>query len=111
MLESASTRERRRRKRQSSQPSLEAGLAFRAARRQANRRKAASLPAKNAQDFVELACECLNGGCEHSVHVPLYVYRRVLEPGNQYLLHTGHHASQRYRTIVTFGMMTIEEQI
>lgn len=111
MLESVSTRERRRSAREKSQPSVEEGLAFRAARRQANQRKTAALPAKKAQDLVELACECVSGGCEHPVRVPLYVYRRVLEAGNQYLLHTGHHASPRYRTIVTFGTMTIEEQI
>jgi hypothetical protein len=111
VLESASTRDRRRRAREESEPSLEEGLAFRAVRRQANQRKSAVLPAKKAQDLVELACECLDGGCEHSVRVPLYVYRRVSEAGNQYLLHRGHHASPRYRTIVTFGTMTIEEQI
>jgi hypothetical protein len=111
VLESARTRERRRSAREAKEPSLEHGLAFRTERRQANQRKAASLPAKKAQDLVELACECLNGGCERSVRVPLYVYRRMLEAGNQYLLQTGHHASPRYRTIVTFGTMTIEEQI
>jgi hypothetical protein len=111
VLESVSTRERRRRARESSQPSLEEGLAFCAARRQANQRKIAALPAKKSHDLVELACECLNGGCEQSVRVPLYVCHRVLEAGDQYLLHTGHHASPRYRTIVTFGTMTIEEQI
>jgi len=110
VLESASTRERRRRARESSQPSPEEGLAFRAARRQANQLKARTLPKNGAGDLVELACECLNGACEHSVRVPLYVYLRILEAGRQYLLHTGHHASPRYRTIVTFGTMTIEEQ-
>ena len=111
MLESARTRENRRRAREASEPSLEEGLAFRAARRSANMRKAAATPRKDAQRLVEFECECVNGTCERSLRVPLYVYERILEANGQYLLQTGHHASPRYRTIVAFGVTTIEEQI
>jgi hypothetical protein len=110
-LESARTRENRRRAREESEPSVEEGVAFRTARRAANEKKASGAPAKDAQRLVEFACECVNGSCERSVRVPLYVYERVLESGNQYLLQTGHHASGRYRTIVSFGLTSIEEQI
>jgi hypothetical protein len=44
------------------------------------------------------------------VKVPLYVYRRVLEAPDQYLLQAGHHAFRSYRTIVTLGLMRIEER-
>jgi hypothetical protein len=111
VLESAKTRETRRRAHEASEPSFEEGIAFRAARRSANQRKAAAAPAKDAQGLVEFECECVNGKCERTVRVPLYVYRRILDAGNQYLLQTGHHASPRYRTIVVFGLMTIEEQV
>lgn len=111
VLESARTRENRRRAREDSEPSLEEGLTFRAARRSANRRKAAAAPAKDAKRLLELECECVNASCERSLQVPLYVYERILEANGQYLLQTGHHASPRYRTIVAFGLTTIEEQI
>lgn len=111
MLESARTKENRRRAREANEPSLEEGLSFRAARRSANRRKAAAAPAKDAQRLVDLECECVNVSCERSLRVPLYVYERILEANGQYLLQTGHHASPRYRTIVAFGVTAIEEQI
>ena len=111
MLESARTRENRRRAREASEPSLEEGLTLRAARRSANRLKAAAAPAKNPQRLLEFECECVNGNCERSLRVPLYVYERILEANGQYLLQTGHHASPRYRTIVASGVTTIEEQI
>jgi hypothetical protein len=111
VLESARTKENRRRAREASEPSLEEGLNFRAARRSANQRKAATAPAKDAQRLLEFECECVNGSCERSLRVPLYVYQRILEADGQYLLQTGHHASPRYRTIVAFGLTTIEEQI
>ena len=111
MLESASTRESRRRAREASEPSPERKTAVRTARRTANKRKAAGAPAKDAQRLFEFECECMNEGCERTVRVPLYVYGRILESGDQYLLQTGHHASPRYRTILAFGLTTIEEQI
>ena len=111
VLESAKTRENRRLARAASEPSLEEGLTFRAARRSANRRRAAAASVKDPQHLVELACECVDGSCERSLRVPLYVYERILEADGQYLLQTGHHASPRYRTIVAFGVTTIEEQI
>jgi hypothetical protein len=86
-------------------------VAHRATRRQANRRRAAeTLPATDAQGLVEFGCECLRVDCERSVKVPLYVYRRVLDAPNQYLLQAGHHAFASYRTIVTIGLMRIEER-
>jgi hypothetical protein len=111
VLESARTKESRRRAHEATEPSLEEGLAFRTARRTANERKAAAAPAKDSQGLVEFACECVNGDCERMVRVPLYVYQRILDANDQYLLQTGHHASPRYRTIVAFGLMTIEEQV
>ena len=67
-------------------------------------------PATDAQGLVDFACECINPDCERSVKVPLYVYSRVLEAGDQYLVQAAHHAFARYRTIVTFGLIRIEER-
>jgi hypothetical protein len=111
VLESARTRDKRRQAREEREPSLEEGVMLRTARRSANKSKVAAAPDKDAERLVEFECECVNPGCERSVRVPLYVYRRILHSRNQYLLQTGHHASPRYRTIVVFGLMTIEEQI
>jgi hypothetical protein len=87
------------------------GPAFRVARRNANRRKAAEVePKTDAQGLVEFACECTKSDCERSVRVPLYVYNRVLEARDQYLLQNGHHAFAQYRTIVSLGLMRIEEK-
>jgi hypothetical protein len=38
------------------------------------------------------------------------VYRRLVETGDQYLLQAGHHAFTSYRTIVSVGLMRIEER-
>lgn len=111
MLESARTRENRRRAREGSEPSLEEGERFRAARRNANERKAATAPAKDPKRLIEFECECTDGGCDRVLRVPLYVYERILEAEHQYLLQSGHHAARRYRTIVAFGITTIEEEI
>lgn len=82
-----------------------------ASRRAANQQKAAGgNAATDSQGLVEFACECSMTGCEKSVRVPLYVYRRVTEAGDQYLLQAGHHAFPTYRTIVTVGLMRIEER-
>jgi hypothetical protein len=82
-----------------------------ASRRRANERKAAGTsPATDPQGLVEFACECNKVDCERSVKVPLYVYRRMVEAGDQYLLQAGHHAFATYRTIVTIGLMRIEER-
>lgn len=87
------------------------GIAHRDARRSANRRTAASAsPRTDAQGLVEFACECTREDCERLVKVPLYVYRRMLDAGDQYLLQAGHHAFVQYRTIVTLGLMRIEER-
>jgi hypothetical protein len=87
------------------------GAAFRATRRNANRSKALhSAPEGDAQGLVEFACECTRGDCERSVRVPLYVYRRLLDAKDQYLLQSGHHAFAQYRTIVSLGLMRIEEK-
>jgi hypothetical protein len=80
-------------------------------RRRANEEKAAgSSPVTDPQGLVEFACECNKADCEKSVRVPLYVYRRMVEAGDQYLLQAGHHAFATYRTIVTIGLMRIEER-
>ena len=64
----------------------------------------------DTQSLVELACECTKVDCERLVKVPLYVYRRMLE-SDQYLLQAGHHAFPQYRTIISIGLMRIEERI
>jgi hypothetical protein len=93
--------------------SLEADLVgerHRATRRRENERKVAvNAPPTDAQGLVELGCECIREECDRSVRVPLYVYRRVLDSDEQYLVHRGHHPFARYRTIVTTGAMSIEE--
>lgn len=91
--------------------SHEEAIAHRASRRHANQLKArATSPTTDAQGLVEFGCECLRVDCERSVRVPLYVYGRVLEASDQYLLQAGHHAFESYRTIVTIGLMRIEER-
>lgn len=86
------------------------GADHRVARRNANRRtSAAARPDTDTQNLVELACECTRVDCERSVKVPLYVYRRMLE-ADQYLLQAGHHAFLQYRTIISVGLMSIEER-
>jgi hypothetical protein len=88
----------------------EEGIAHRVASREANERKARETgPAIDERALLELACECTKVDCERSVKVPLYVYRRLVVAGNQYLLQAGHHAFPRYRTIVETGLMRIEE--
>jgi hypothetical protein len=88
------------------------GAAHRAARRAANVRKArATSPATDAQGLVAFGCECTRDDCERAVSVPLYVYRRLLDAGDQYLVQAGHHAFSRHRTIVTSGLMRIEERV
>jgi hypothetical protein len=84
------------------------GISHRVAQRAANRRTAASNPQADAQELVELACECARADCDRLVKVPLDVYGRMVE-ADQYLLQAGHHAFARYRTIVSVGMMRIEE--
>ena len=91
--------------------SEEEGVLHRVARRDANRRaSAASGPVTDTQDLVELACECTKVDCDRVVKVPIYVYRRMLE-ADQYLLQAGHHAFAQYRTIISVGLMRIEERI
>ena len=87
------------------------GVLHRVARRDANRRSSATSGSKaDAQSLVELSCECTKVDCERLVKVPLYVYRRMLE-SDQYLLQAGHHAFPQYRTIISIGLMRIEERI
>ena len=45
---------------------------------------------------------------QRQISTTLDVYTRVLE-ADHYLLQAGHHAFARYRTIVSVGMMRIEE--
>jgi hypothetical protein len=84
------------------------GISHRVAQRAANGKTATSDPKADGQGLVELACECTRVDCDRLVKVPLDVYRRIVD-ADQYLLQAGHHAFARYRTIVTIGMMRIEE--
>jgi hypothetical protein len=89
----------------------EEGVLHRVARRDANRRASGTTgTATDTQGLVELACECTKVDCDRVVKVPLYVYRRMLE-ADQYLLQAGHHAFAQYRTIISVGLMRIEERI
>jgi hypothetical protein len=86
------------------------GISHRVAQRAANKRTAAAAqPKTDAQGLVELACECTRYDCDRMVKVPLYVYRRMID-ADQYLLQAGHHAFTRYRTIISVGLMRIEER-
>ena len=86
------------------------GTAHRAAQRSANGHKSATAnPPTNAQGLVEFRCECNRADCERVLHVPLDVYRRMVDL-DQYLLQAGHHAFASYRTIVSVGLMRIEEE-
>jgi hypothetical protein len=87
-----------------------AGDHYRDTRRRSNERKVASLGASKTNDRVELDCECVNEECGRAVRIPVYVYRRMVEAGDQYLLQPGHHAFPRYRTIVTTADASIEER-
>ena len=79
-------------------------------RRRANQRKAKDAnPSTDAQGLVEFECECMRSDCDRSVRAPLYVYRRMVEAGDQYLVQAGHHAFARNRTIVRLGLTSIEE--
>jgi hypothetical protein len=86
------------------------GIAHRVSRRADNRRKSGSAnPDADAQGLVEFGCECNRVDCERVVKVPLDVYRRMID-ADQYLLQAGHHAFTSYRTIITVGLMRIEER-
>jgi len=88
----------------------EDGTAHRAARRADNRRRSGSAnPGTDAQGLVEFGCECNRVDCERVVKVPLDVYRKMIEL-DQYLLQAGHHAFTNYRTIISVGLMRIEER-
>jgi len=88
------------------------GIAHRVGSRAANERKARGAdPLTDEKALVDFACECTKVGCDRSVRVPLYVYRRLLEADHQYLLQAGHHAFTSYRTIVASGLMRIEERV
>lgn len=86
------------------------GIVHRVARRNANRRKSAATDvATDAQGLVEFGCECTRVDCDRVVKMPLEVYRRMVE-ADQYVLQRGHHAFASYRTIITVGLMRIEER-
>jgi hypothetical protein len=89
----------------------QAGVAHRDASRRANERRAATKnPPTDGQGLVEFACECITSECDRSVKVPLYVYQRIVDSGDQFLVQAAHHAFARHRTIVTLGLMRIEER-
>jgi hypothetical protein len=86
------------------------GISHRVTQRDANRRAAAAdRTATDTQGLVELGCECTKADCDRMVKVPLYVYRRMID-ADQYLLQAGHHAFAQYRTIISIGLMRIEER-
>ena len=87
------------------------GTAHRETRRRSNRRTAEGNPSVDAQGLVEFGCECTRTDCERMVTVPLYVYQRIVEAGDQYLLQAGHHALERYRTIISVGLIRIEQRV
>ncbi len=88
----------------------EQGIAHRVAQRDGNKRKSsAANVSTDAQGLVEFACECTKAGCERTVQVPLYVYRRMVD-ADHYLLQAGHHAFTNYRTVISVGLMRIEER-
>lgn len=90
----------------------QAGIAHRVERRRANVGKAAELRSEtDTERLVEFACECKLSDCERSVTVPLYVYRRIVEAHDQYLLRAGHHAFPSYRTILEIGLTRIEARV
>ena len=111
MLESAKEKELRRIAREAREVPAGERIAHRSARRLANEGKAAQSRGTDVGQLVEFVCECRDPGCERSVKVPLYVYRRLLEEGDQYLLQRGHHASERYRTVIALGLVRIEQEI
>jgi hypothetical protein len=86
------------------------GIMHRVARRDDNRRVTTSRFMTDDDSLVELWCECTRVGCDRAVKVPVYVYRRMLD-ADQYLLQAGHHAFPQYRTIISVGLMRIEESI
>jgi hypothetical protein len=89
----------------------EEGIMHRVSRRDGNRRVCTeNRSATDAERILELSCECMRVDCERSVKVPLYVYRRMLD-ADQYLLQAGHHAFPQYRTIISVGLMRIEERL
>lgn len=89
----------------------EEGIMHRVTRRDGNRRACGEhRSSADAERLLELSCECTRADCERSVKVPLYVYRRMLE-ADQYLLQAGHHAFPQYRTIISVGLMRIEERL
>lgn len=85
------------------------GIMHRVSRREANRRACTGKGSPNVDSVVELSCECTKADCERMVKVPIYVYRRMLD-ADQYLLQAGHHAFPQYRTIISVGLMRIEER-
>jgi hypothetical protein len=88
------------------------GIAHRVERRRANQSMAFGLSSETDADrLVEFACECKAADCERSVTVPLYVYRRIVEDRDQYLLRAGHHAFTSYRTILEIGLTRIEARV
>jgi hypothetical protein len=86
------------------------GIMHRVARRDENRRVTSTRGETDVDSLVELSCECTKVDCDRSVKVPVYVYRRMLD-ADQYLLQAGHHAFAQYRTIISVGLMRIEEAL
>ena len=88
--------------------SADEGTSHRVRRRAENKRATAG-PGADTQELVELACECMKADCDRMVKVPFYVYRRMID-ADHYLLQAGHHAFAQYRTIISVGLMRVEER-
>jgi hypothetical protein len=88
------------------------GIAHRVARRRENHGRVSALGSDaDGNQAVEFACECKAADCDRVLTVPLYVYRRIIDAPDQYLLRAGHHAFASYRTIVEIGLTRVEARI
>jgi transketolase N-terminal domain/subunit len=86
------------------------GIAHRVGQRNSNlRMSAATDVSPDAQGLIEFGCECTRVECDLLVRMPLDVYRRMVA-ADQYVLRRGHPAFATYRTIISMGLMQIEER-
>ena len=66
--------------------------------------------ATDAQGLVEFACECTEGRLRAHRACPALRLPPAARGEDQYLLQAGHHAFEHYRTIVSLGLVRIEEK-
>ena len=87
------------------------GEAHRSARRRANERKAAgSRPATDEQGLVAFSCECMAADCERSVSVPSTSTGGLPRPATSISSRLRTTRSRGHRTMVSEGLMRIEER-